>query len=89
MPDARDRPRVNAPTFPFLDGNKRLLVDALGERLGAGVADLSTDDAVLEIPYGATVEGDWVEGRAAIAACMERLRGRVALEAMTLRACGD
>lgn len=77
------------PSFPFLDGNKRLLVEALGDRLAPGVADyldLFTHDAVLEIPYGRTVEGDRAEGRAAIAAFMEQLRGRVTLESMTLGA---
>ncbi len=89
LPDERDGSFMSAPTFPFLDGNKRLLVDALGRRLAPGVADyldLFTDDAVLEIPYGVTAEGDRVEGRAAIAAYMEQLRGHVTLEAMALRA---
>ena len=76
-------------TFPFLDGNTRLLRSALGERLASGIEDyldLFRDDAVLEIPYGRTVDGERVEGKQAIAAYMERLRGTVTLDEMVLTA---
>ena len=79
----------HAPTFPFLAANKRLLQTALGDWLAPGVEDyldLFRDDAVLEIPYGATEAGDRVEGKAAISAYMEQLRGKVTLEEMRLTA---
>lgn len=75
--------------FPFLRSNTDLLKASLGDRLAPGVEDyldLFRDDAVLELPYGATEAGDRVEGKAAIAAYMERLRGVVTLEDMRLTA---
>lgn len=76
-------------TFTFLAANTRLLQTALGHRLAPGVEDyldLFRDDAVVEFPYKATEAGDRVEGKAAIAAYMEQLRGVVTLENMRLTA---
>ena len=78
--------------FPFLGGVTRLLTGALGERLVGPVEDyldLFSKDAVLEIPYGPTAAGDRAEGKPAIAAYMEKLRGTVSLEEMTLEALHD
>ena len=80
------------PTFPFLAGVTRLLTAALGGRLADPVddyLDLFGADAVLELPYGDSIAGERVEGRSAIAAYMEALRGVVVLEDMTLEASHD
>ena len=75
-------------TFPFLDAVTRLLTSALGHRLAPGVGDyldLFSEDGVLELPYapdGVT----HIAGRAAIAAHLERIRGQIVLEDMTLKA---
>lgn len=79
-------------SFPFLGGVTRLLTEALGERLLGPIVDyldLFGEHAVLEIPYGPTVTGDRAEGKVAIAAYMEKLRGAVWLEDMTLEALHD
>ena len=84
--------RKNPASFPFLAGVTRLLTAALGDRLVGPVEDyldLFGEDAVLEIPYGPTTAGDRFEGKAAIAAYMEKLRGIVSLEAMRLEALHD
>ena len=75
--------------LPFLDAVKRLLVDVLGDRLSPGVddyMDLFSDEGVLETPYvppGATSR--W-QGRAAIAAFLDTLRGVVRLADVRLTA---
>ena len=73
-------------SLPFLAGVTTLLTTALGDRLDPGVTDyldLFTDDAVLEVPY-APAGPLRLDGRDAIADAMEKLRGVVALEPMTL-----
>lgn len=79
-------------TFPFLGDVTCFLTAALGDRL-AGPAedylDLFGEDAVLEIPSGQTSISERVEGKAAIGATTEKLRGTVSLEAMTLEALHD
>ncbi len=93
MTATNDVPALASPApLPFLGGITRLLTTALGYRLAAGVEDyldLFSDDAVLEIPYGATVAGQHADGKPAIAAYMEKLRGTVTLEDMTLEASHD
>ena len=75
--------------LPFLDAVKTLLVAALGDRLSPSVddyMDLFSDEGVLETPYvppGAP--GRW-EGRAAIAAFLDTLRGVVRLADVRLTA---
>ena len=76
----------------FLGSVTCLLTSTLGDRLKGPVEDyldLFNEDAVLEIPYGQTSAGERVEGKAAIATYMEKLRGTVSLEAMTLEASHD
>ena len=87
-PEATEKPA----SFAFLAGVTKLLTEALGDRLAGPVKDyldLFGADAVLEIPYGPTAAGDRAEGKAAITAYMEKLRGTVVLEEMTLEALHD
>ena len=75
--------------LPFLDAVKRLLVDALGDRLSPGVddyMDLFSDEGVLETPYVPPDAPSRWEGRAAIAAFLDTLRGVVRLADVRLTA---
>ena len=75
--------------LPFLDAVKTLLVDALGDRLSPGVddyMDLFSDEGVLETPYVPPGASSRWEGRAAIAAFLDTLRGVIRLADVRLTA---
>jgi len=68
--------------LPFLDAVKVLLVAALGDRLSPGVddyMDLFSGEGVLETPYVPPGAPSRWEGRAAIAAFLNTLRGVIRL----------
>lgn len=75
--------------FPFLQAVTDLMRTALADRLDPAVQDyldLFTDDGVMETPYVRPGSDGRSEGRSAIAARMEALRGVVRLSDFTLMA---
>lgn len=69
-------------SLAFLDGVTDLLRRALGQRLAPGVADyldLFHEEGVLETPYVPRGSSSRWEGRTAIAAFLETLRGVIRL----------
>ncbi len=75
--------------LPFLDAVKDLLVGALGGQLSPGVTDymdLFAEDGVLETPYVPPGSTSRLQGKPAIAAFLDTLRGVIRLADFSLLA---
>lgn len=75
--------------LPFLDAVRDLLVAALGPHLAPGVGDymdLFADDGVLETPYVPPGSTSRLEGKPAIIAFLDKLRGVIRLADFSLLA---
>ena len=73
--------------LPFLDAVKDLLVGALGGQLSPGVTDymdLFAEDGVLETPYVSPGSTSRLQGKPAIAAFLDTLRGVIRLADFSL-----